>query len=89
LDLDLSPGKAQVYEDAPRVGEAGNFDGLPDSWWLEKGAHRLSLYKDGYLTVGQEFTIHLGVLREVKFRLASSQSVPPHELVAQLGVGGR
>ena len=86
LDLNVRPRKAKVYVDGQRFGKADNFDGLPDYWWLEKGAYQLSLYKDGYLTVVREFTIRPGVIQEVKFRLAPGNSVPPDEFVAQLGV---
>ena len=51
LDLNLRPKKAQVYVDGPRLSKAGAFGGLPEYWWLEKGAHQFSLYRDGYLKV--------------------------------------
>jgi len=89
LDLSVRPRKAEVYVDGQRLGKAADFDGFPGYLWLEKGTHELALYRDGYLTVVQEFTIHPGVLQEVKFRLETGQSVPAHGLVAQLGVGGR
>ncbi len=70
LDLDLRPRKAPLYVDGPRLSKAGDFDGLPECCRVERGAHQLSLYRDGYLKVVQEFTIHPGVLQEAKFRLA-------------------
>ena len=84
LDLNVRPRKAQVYVDGQKLDRAGNFDGSPGYLWLEKGTHQLVLYKDGYLTVVQEFTIRPGVIQKVKFRLVPGKSVPPGELVAPL-----
>ncbi|MEE8277925.1 MAG: PEGA domain-containing protein, partial [Thermoanaerobaculia bacterium] len=88
LDLNVRPRKAEVYVDGQRLGRAGDFDGFPGYLWLEKGTHELALYKDGYLTVVQEFTIRPGLIQEVKFRLAPGKSVPLDEFGAQLGVDG-
>ena len=84
LDLNVRPRKAEVYVDGQRLGKAGNFDGYPGYLWLEKGTHQVAIYKDGYLTVVQEFTIRPGILQEVKFRLTPGKSVPPQ----QLGIDG-
>ncbi len=88
LDLNVRPRKAQVYVDGQKLGKAGNFDGFPGYLWLEKGTHQLAIYRDGYLTVVQEFTIIPGAIQEVKFRLARGNSVPPDEFVVQPGVDG-
>ena len=77
LDLNVRPAKAEVYVDGQRLGEAGNFDGSPGYLWLEKGSHQLAIFKDGYLTVVQEFTIRPGVIQAVTFRLAPGKSVRP------------
>ncbi len=86
LDLNVKPRKAEVYVDGQRLGKASDFDGSPAYLWFPKGTYQVAIYKDGYLTIVHEFTIHPGVIQKVKFRLAPGKSVPPHELVAQLGV---
>ncbi|HSB60732.1 MAG TPA: hypothetical protein VLI67_03365, partial [Vicinamibacteria bacterium] len=50
VDLDVKPGQAEVWVDGRYVGEARDLDGYPSYLWLEQGAHKLAIYKGGYLT---------------------------------------
>ena len=88
LDLNVRPRTAQVYVDGTRHGRAGNLHGNPGYLWLAKGTHRVAIYKEGYLTVVQEYSIRPGIIKKVKFRLVRGKSVPPDEFAAQLGADG-
>ena len=83
LDLSIRPKKADVYLDGEYVGKVRDFDGYPSYLWMKEGTHQLVIYRDGYLTVAQEFSIRPGVISKVKFRLQPGASVPAAELAVQ------
>jgi hypothetical protein len=77
LDLNVKPGRADVWVDAEYVGEARDLDGHPSYLWLEKGPHHLAIYKGGYETFEEDVDVERGVLKELKVRLAPGDSPPP------------
>ncbi len=82
LDLNVKPKNTQVYLNGKYIGVTDNFDGVPRALWLKEGTYEIIFYLDGYATVVREFTIHPGVIIDVKQRLSPGASVPPGELTS-------
>ncbi len=77
LDLNVKPNRADVWVDGEYRGEARNFDGYPSYLWLEKGPHRIAIYKGGYKTFDEPVEVQRGVRKELKVRLVPGDSPPP------------
>ena len=85
LDLSVRPRKGVgVYLDGKHIGVVGDFDGYPSYLWLKEGTYQLVFYRDGYMTVVREYTIHPGAVVDVELRMERGRSVPPEKLVAGL-----
>jgi hypothetical protein len=80
LDLDVSPGRAEVYLDGRYLGKVDAYDGFPRYLWLEKGTYDVVFYLDGYRTVARQITIYPGTVIDVDDRLEPGESVRPEEL---------
>ncbi len=77
LDLNVKPNQAEVWVDGKYMGEAREFDGYPAYLWLEKGPHRLQIYKGGYASFDEEINVERGRKRDLKVRLEKGDSRPP------------
>lgn len=81
LDLDVSPGKAEIYLDGRYVGIADQYDGFPQYLWLEKGTYDVVLFRDGYRTVARQISIYPGMVISVDDRLEPGESTRPEEMM--------
>ena len=77
VDLSVKPNRADVWVDGKYVAEARDLDGDPSYLWLEKGPHRLSIYKGGYKAFDEQIDVERGVLKQLKVRLEPGDSPPP------------
>jgi hypothetical protein len=77
VEMDVKPNRADVWVDGRYVGEARDLDGYPSYLWLEKGSHRVAVYKAGYRTFDEEIEVSRGMKRELKLRLEPGESQPP------------
>lgn len=83
LDVDVSPGKTEVWIDGRYVGTADDFDGFPQYLWLDKGVYDLALYRDGYRTIARQITIYAGTVISIDDRMQRGESVKPQDLVTK------
>lgn len=83
LDLDVSPGRTQVFLDGQYIGTVDQYDGFPTYLWLEKGTYDLVLYLDGYRTVAKQISVYPGAVIDVNDRLEPGPSVRPEDLVTK------
>jgi len=82
LDLEVKPGRTEVFLDGEYVGLSGQFDGNPSYLWVEEGVHELTFYKDGYQSVVREVSVQPGLSVNLRSRLepgTSSRPEPPPE----------
>jgi hypothetical protein len=77
VDLNVKPNRADVWVDGKYVSEARDLDGDPSYLWLEKGPHRLTIYKGGYKSFDEDIDVERGVLKSIKVRLEPGNSPPP------------
>jgi hypothetical protein len=83
LDLDVSPGRTQVYLDGQYLGTVDQYDGFPTYLWLDKGTYDLVLYLDGFRTVAKQISVYPGTVIDVNDRLEPGQSTRPEDLVSK------
>lgn len=83
LDLDLSPGKTQIFLDGQFIGTADDFDGFPTFLWLEEGTYDLAFYYPGFQTLARQYSIYPGLVIDVEDRLQPGESVRPEDLPAK------
>lgn len=83
LDLDVSPGRTQVYLDGQYIGTVDQYDGFPTYLWLDQGTYDVVLYLDGYKTLARQMTIRPGMVIDVNDRLEPGQSTRPEDLVSR------
>jgi hypothetical protein len=83
LDLDVAPGRTEVYLDGERIGTVDAFDGWPRYLWLRKGTYDLVFYLDGYKTVARRITVYPGTVIDINDRLEPGDSVRPEDLVSK------
>jgi hypothetical protein len=88
LDLNVKPKKTEVYVDGEFVGLAKDFDGYPGYLWLDKGCHEITLYRPGYQTWTQRFTVRTGLVIDVRVRMVEGEAVPPSPPAAAAPVAG-
>jgi len=79
LDLDISPGRAQVFLDGQRIGTADDFDGWPKYLWLPEGTYELVFYLDGYQTFGRRMTVQPSLVVDMDDRLQPGRSILPED----------
>ncbi|HXK11790.1 MAG TPA: PEGA domain-containing protein [Vicinamibacteria bacterium] len=77
VDLNVKPNQADVWVDGKYVAEARDLDGDPSYLWLPEGAHRLAIYKGGFLTFDEPIEVRRGMKSELKVRLQPGDSQPP------------
>lgn len=83
LDIDVSPGKTEVWIDGRYVGTADDFDGFPQYLWLDKGVYDLVLYREGYTTIARQITVHGGSVVSIDDRMQRGESVKPQDLATK------
>lgn len=83
LDIDVSPGKTEVWIDGRYTGTADDFDGFPQYLWLDKGVYDLALYREGYRTIARQITIYGGTVISIDDRMQRGESVKPQDLVTK------
>jgi PEGA domain len=83
LDLDVAPGRTEVYLDGERIGTVDAFDGWPRYLWLRKGTYDLVFYLDGYKTVARQITVYPGTVIDVNDRLEPGDSTRPEDLISK------
>jgi hypothetical protein len=80
LDLDLSPGRTEVFLDGQNIGTVDDFDGWPQYLWLPKGTYDIAFYLDGYKTLARQVTVYPGLVIDMDDRMEQGASVRPEEL---------
>ncbi len=83
LDLDVSPGRTQVYLDSQYIGTVDQYDGFPTYLWLDKGTYDIVFYLDGYKTVARQVSVYPGTVIDFDDRLEPGQSVRPEDLASK------
>lgn len=83
LDLDVSPGRTQVFLDGQYLGTVDQFDGFPTYLWLDRGTYDVVLYLDGYKTIARQITIYPGNVINVDDRLERGESVRPEDIASK------
>lgn len=83
LDLDVAPGRTQVWLDGRYTGTVDDFDGFPQYLWLDKGVYDLVLYLDGYQTIARQITVRPGAVMSIDDRLERGESVRPEDLATK------
>jgi hypothetical protein len=80
LDLDISPGRTQVFLNGENVGTVDDFDGWPQYLWLPRGTYDLVFYLDGYKTIARQVTVYPGLVIDMDDRMEEGQSTLPQDL---------
>jgi len=83
LDVDVSPGKTEVWIDGRYTGTADDFDGFPQYLWLDRGVYDLALYREGYQTIARQITIRSGQVMSIDDNMKPGESVRPEDLVTK------
>ena len=83
LDIDVSPGKTEVWIDGRYTGTADDFDGFPQYLWLDRGVYDLVLFREGYATIARQITIRPGQVVSMGDRLQPGESVRPEDLATK------
>lgn len=83
LDLDVSPGKTEVWIDGRYTGTADDFDGFPQYLWLDRGTYDVVLYRDGYKTIARQVTVRPGQVISMGDRMEPGESVRPEDLATK------
>lgn len=83
LDLDVSPGRAEVYIDGRYQGIVDQYDGFPQYLWLPKGTYDVVLFREGYRTIARQISIYPGSVISVDDRLERGESVRPEDLASK------
>lgn len=77
VDLNVKPGEAEVWVDGKFIDEAKELDGSPRYLWLKDGAHRIVIYRGGYVSFDERVEVRAGTAKELKVRLEKGPSEPP------------
>lgn len=83
LDIDVSPGKTEVWIDGRYTGTADDFDGFPQYLWLDAGTYDVVLYREGYKTIARQVSIRPGQVIGMGDRLQPGESVRPEDLATK------
>ena len=77
IELNVKPNRADVWVDGKYVGEARDLDGYPSYLWLERGAHRVAVYKGGFKTFEEDVEVDRGMKKDLRIRMEAGESSPP------------
>jgi hypothetical protein len=69
LRLDVTPKEAEVYIDGYLAGSVDDFDGTFQRLHVPRGAHELTLYRDGFKTVHQSLHLSSGSTFKVSYTM--------------------
>jgi hypothetical protein len=83
LDLDVSPGRTEVYVDGQRLGTVDEFDGWPRYLWLPKGTYDVVFYLDGYKTLSRQISVYTGSVISVDDEMEQGASTRPEDLATK------
>lgn len=83
LDVDVSPGKTEVWIDGRYTGTADDFDGFPQYLWLDRGTYDVVLFREGYKTIARQITIRPGQVISLGDRMQPGESVRPEDLATK------
>jgi hypothetical protein len=83
LDLDVAPGRTEVYVDGQYLGKVDAFDGWPRYLWLPKGTYDVVFYLDGYKTVARQISVYSGSVISVDDQMEPGDSVRPESLASK------
>jgi hypothetical protein len=81
LDLDVRPGKAEVWINGQFIGLCDRYDGFPSYLWLPEGTYDVVLYKEGFETLARQYTIYPGLIIDVEDSMRPGQATRPEDLV--------
>jgi hypothetical protein len=79
VDMDVRPGRAEVWVDGRYVAEARDLDGSPSYLWLTAGDHEVEIYRDGYVTFTGDVEVRPGAITPMRVDLVRGFSEPPGE----------
>ena len=77
IDLEVKPGKAEVWVDGKYLGTVRDFDGYRTYLWLEEGTHRVTLYRGGFETYEEDISITPGAVIKLKMKMTPGEAKPP------------
>lgn len=83
LDIDVSPGKTEIWIDGRYTGTADDFDGFPQYLWLDRGVYDVVLFREGYKTIARQITIRSGQVISMDDRMQPGESVRPEDLATK------
>jgi PEGA domain len=83
LDLDVAPGRTEVYVDGQYLGKVDAFDGWPRYLWLPKGTYDIVFYLDGYETIARQITVYPGSVIGIDDSMEPGDSVRPEDLATK------
>lgn len=83
LDLDVSPGRTEVYVDGQRLGSVDDYDGWPRYLWLPRGTYDVVFYLDGFQTIARQITVYPGSVIDIDDRMEPGASKRPEELATK------
>jgi PEGA domain-containing protein len=83
LDLDVSPGRTEVYVNGQRLGTVDDYDGWPRYLWLPRGTYDVVFYLDGFQTIARQITIYPGSVLDIDDRMEPGASKRPEELATK------
>jgi len=83
LDLDVSPGRTEVYIDGSYAGKVDSYDGFPRYLWLDRGTYEVVFYLDGYRTIARQITVHSGTVIDIDDHMEPGQSIRPRDLASK------
>lgn len=83
LDLDVAPGRTEVYVDGQYLGKVDAFDGWPRYLWLPKGTYDVVFYLDGYKTIARQISVYPGTVISVDDQMEAGDSVRPENLASK------
>jgi hypothetical protein len=83
LDIDIAPGKTEVWVDGALVGTADDYDGFPTFLWLPRGTYDVVFFRPGYTTLARQYTVYPGLIIDVEDRMAPGEATRPEDLVSK------
>jgi hypothetical protein len=83
LDLDVSPGRTEVYVDGQYLGKVDRYDGWPGYLWLPRGTYDIVFYLDGYKTIARQVTVYPGTVLDFDDRMEPGPSTRPEDLASK------
>ena len=83
LDLDVSPGRTEVYIDGRYYGKVDAYDGFPQYLWLPRGTYDVAFYLDGFKTIARQISLNQGMVVDIDDRMERGESTRPEDLVTK------